>query len=97
MGFPSPDVWTSTYAFKRPPPIPLPVATSRQAPAFRVPCWRESGSRGSDEEAKRVPVRPQRADLCCAREHSLRAEFVAVDHRLFRPRVLATVRFRVGP
>src|SRR5439155_16100910 len=42
MGFPSPDVLTSTYAFKRPPPIPLPVATSRQAPAFRVPCWRES-------------------------------------------------------
>ena len=30
-------------------------------------------------------------------QHSLRAEFVAVDHRPFRPRVLATVTFRVGP
>ena len=29
--------------------------------------------------------------------HSLRAEFVAVDHRPFRPRVLATVMFEVRP
>ena len=29
--------------------------------------------------------------------HTLRAEFVAVDHRPFRPRVLATVTFHVGP
>ena len=27
--------------------------------------------------------------------HVLRAEFVAVDHGPFRPRVMATVRFRV--
>ena len=29
--------------------------------------------------------------------HTLRAEFVAVDHRPFRPRVAATVTFQVRP
>jgi len=29
-------------------------------------------------------------------QHTLRAEFVAVDHRPFRPRAVATVTFRVG-
>lgn len=30
-------------------------------------------------------------------QHTLRAEFVAVDHRPFRPRVVATVTFEVRP